>query len=215
MESDIDPKPIEKDPEEITSSRSSLDLGDVALALVAEQHREVEAEGKKMLRSWKDVARRARIFEYCHVENPNVPTREPSENEESREQNGIIDSNEQGILEEVRPRGRSQSVTNPFNFPQKPIEQIEMLKNEVDLERLAQNEVQHAKRSPKHSLRKQPPDLPMAILEETENDIFVEEEEEKDMKIIAPHFQRLSLMGDNVSGVRYVEFFILLYFCLG
>ena len=165
---------------------------------------------KKMLRTWKDVARRARIFEYCKVEDPNAAASVSSPQEEAPaaskevwdDKDNKTEDDASSIPSPARPR--RPSLANPFNMPHKPIEQIELLKEEVNLERQSTHEQKvHPKRSPSSSFSVKHPNLELVtdtILEETENDIF--KEEEKQQPLTAPLFQRLSLLGDNVSGVR-------------
>ena len=174
-----------------------------------------KGEESKMLRSWKDIARRARLFDYCKVENPNeLP--EPKGEGVLQQANGkserdvIENDSVNGRIQETdnyEPMPRRQSVSNPFNFPQKPIEQIEMLQKEVNLERQSSiDKQQQLNRSPSHSFRlhHSSPELPDIILEETESDVIDDEENQDDhLHIPLPLFQRLSLLGDNSSGVMF------------
>lgn len=196
-----------------SNENSSLSLEDIEAQ--ENQVREQKTD-EKILRSWKDVARRARIFEYCKVENPNEAPVSPKQDEEEVVGNGdredgsvaaiIIHENGQETLQNDEfsdSRPRRQSVSNPFHFPQKPIEQFEMLQDEVNLELRSANDQQHFNtRSPSQSIRLQHSDLPEMILEETENEL--NEEEAKKLHIPLPLFQRLLLHGDNFSGVRFL-----------
>lgn len=189
-----------------------IDLAD-STEQIADQQEEIqngEGQTKKMLRTWKDAARRARIFEYCKVEDPNAasvssPQQEEASPPASKEVWGEKDNSEDDAPSSIPPpaRPRRPSLANPFTMPQKPIEQIELLKEEVNLERLSTHEQKvHSKRSPTGSFSLKHPNLELVtdtILEETEDDIF--KEEEKQQSHTAPLFQRLSLLGDNVSGV--------------
>ena len=192
-----------------------IDLAD-SPEQIADQREEIQnGEGekeKKMLRTWKDVARRARIFEYCRVEDPNAASVNSPQQEEappaaSKDVWGDKDNKTEDdasfIPSPARPR--RPSLANPFNMPHKPIEQIELLKEEVNLERQSTHEQKvHPKRSPSSSFSLKHANLELVtdtILEETENDIFKEEEKHQPLTT-APLFQRLSLLGDNVSGVR-------------
>ena len=201
MEADINQK------EALDSKVEAVDggLGLESIELVDEVEVEQSEDGK-MLRSWKDIARRARIFEYCKVDNPNEEPVSKDEglklpvNGQSEEVFGS-ESDDGRVQEEdqVESRPRRQSVSNPFNFPQKPIEQIEMLRDEVNLERQSSNEKQPFSRSPSQSIRLQHSHVE-TILEETENDVIADEAEKLDIPL--PLFQRLSLLGDNFSGVK-------------
>ena len=198
---------IKCDTKHLDGNVGGLGLGEIEL------QEEKKGETNKMLRSWKDVARRARLFEYCNVENPNE---EPADlNDEDATEPGqsvdggigidSVDGSVDGRVKEIdhhETRPRKQSVSNPFNFPQKPIEQIEMLRNEVNLERQGSLDTEPLGRSPSHSFRllHNLQDVPATILEERENDVIEEEEVEK-LQIPLPLFQRLSLLGDNSSGV--------------
>ena len=188
-----------------------LGLGEIELREEKTAPRE-----NKMLRSWKDIARRVRLFEYCKVENPNEEPTELNGENATQPPNGQKDADlrpsasgdeTDGVdgrvqdIDQFETRPRKQSLSSPFNFPQKPIEQIEMLRNEVNLERQSSFDKQQFSRSPSHSFRlHNHPELPETILEETENDV-IEEEADK-LSLSLPLFQRLSLLGDNSSGVN-------------
>ena len=183
-----------------------LALGEIRLL------EEKKGEEGKMLRSWKDIARRARLFEYCKVENPNELKERKTEGvmqqANGRSECEVIENDSvNGRIQEAdnyESSPRKQSISNPFNFPQKPIEQIEMLQKEVNLERQSSIDKQHhLNRSPSHSFRlhRSSPELPDIILEETGDIIEDEEKEEDRLHIPSPLFQRLSLLGDNSSGV--------------
>jgi len=187
-----------------------LALGEIRLL------EEKKGEEGKMLRSWKDIARRAWLFEYCKVENPNELKERKTEGvmqqANGRSECEVIENDSvNGRIQEAdnyESSPRKQSISNPFNFPQKPIEQIEMLQKEVNLERQSSIDKQHhLNRSPSHSFRlhRSSPELPDIILEETGDIIEDEEKEEDRLHIPSPLFQRLSLLGDNSSGVPIHE----------
>lgn len=189
-------------------NESLIGLGIEEVELFDDEKGEKLDKGTKMLRSWKDIARRARIFEYCKVENPNeVPAEakhgEDVENEgDEAEDTASLNENSESLIQgndSFETRTRRQSVSSPFNFPQKPIEQIEMLRDEVNLELKSSNE-KPTSRSPLTSLRLQHHEMPDTILEETEDSVIKEEDDL--LQIPLPLFQRLSLLGDNFSGVN-------------
>ena len=90
-------------------------------------------------------------------------------------------------VQQYESMARQQSDQNLFQFPQRPIEKIQLLNSEVELER------QSAKR--KYSLLSQ---------NEGGDNGSIDSEIELPMKksSSSPYYQMLSIQGDNVSGVN-------------
>eukprot|EP00794_Sanderia_malayensis_P011005 gene11005-12168_t len=155
-----------------------------------------------ILNTWKDAARRTRIFASCDIEKP-VNDGEDIVNGDAC--NGYQKVSEivskEAWNEEIEKIPRRQSVSNPFHFAPKPIEKIAVLNEEVNLERQTSIHDRSPQRSRSSSntatAARQLHKEPSVILE-------VEEEDDDDDVLLCnntPPFQRLSLLGDNVSGV--------------
>ena len=178
----------------------------------------LDGDGKEhsILHSWKDVARRALMFDYCKVE----PSINDADIQEDNGKNDYQTVNEivskEAWNEELEDRPRRQSVSNPFHFAAKPIEKIVRLNEEVDLERQTTpiKDLSPSRlRSQSASLGRQVHGFssdPSVILEEEEEETAFEDNA-KALPSPPPFFQRVSLVGDNVSGVCIYMYIIRKY----
>ena len=189
-----------------------------SVAGLSEVLEEKKGEGARMLRSWKDAERRSQLFDYCNVENPNEELSKPKgENftppgARGREREVSATGNE-NVEGRIRATDHHESMagweshSNPFGFSQKPIEKIEILQKEVNLERqsaIDRQQQQHLMKSLSHGSKTYiHPELQEALLETVENDVIEEEDEKEDLHIPLQLFQKLSLFGDNSSGVIF------------
>lgn len=147
--------------------------------------KEPKSPAQKILLSWEDVARRARIFESCGVFSPEQSPVNmaqgpyPSLNE-------AIEAMKNEAGQQYESFARQQTVPNPFQFPHRPIEKIELLNTEVELER------QSAKRK---ALKRAP------SIDEINSAFELDDEVAAKKKPTSPYYQKLVFDGENVSGV--------------
>ena len=162
------------------------------------------SHNKSLAKKLDDANRRAKIFDSCNVKSPAFLAESPSNMANNKMYYPSITEK----LEELKNEGKdtfnsftNQQSTIPelFQFPHRPIEQMTLLNNEVELER------QSAKR--KQSIREiSSPD--------SVKDSFttqIEPSSEKKRRLSPPEFDKLNFEGENVSGVLYfVRVFMLI-----
>ncbi len=167
-------------------------------------HQDIPEAGDKpsILHSWKDVARRARIFSYCKVEAPESAEPEKVDEDGNLDYQSVNEKVSKGAWkDEIESSPGRQSVSNPFHFAPMPIEKITMLNEEVNLvEREMLKHDSHSQRSHANTANaRRLINEPSPIIEEDDDNGAFQKEDE----VLPPIFQRLSLLGDNVSGVSF------------
>ena len=151
---------------------------------------------KSLVKKFDDANRRAKIFDSCKVNSPSFLAESPS----NMASNKLYYPSITEKLEELKNEGgdkfssfTSQQSTIPdlFQFPHRPIEQMTLLNNEVELER------QSAKRKQTIKTNSSPDYVKDSF------DTRIEPSSEKKRRLSPPEFDKLNFEGENVSGVMY------------
>jgi len=152
------------------------------------------SDNKPLEKKVDDANRRAIIFDSCNVRSPSFLAESPS----SMASNKLHYSSRTETSEEMKKEGEEKfspftnqqiTVSDPFQFPHRPIEQLTLLNSEVELER------QSAKR--RQALRSS------SSIDSSANSCTSQGEsnDEKRRRLSPPEFDKLNFEGDNVSGV--------------
>ena len=156
-------------------------------------------DNKPLEKKVDDTNRRAIIFDNCNVRSSSFLAESPS----TMASNKLHYPSIAETSEEMKKEGEEKfspftnqqiTVSDPFQFPHRPIEQLTLLNNEVELER------QSAKR--KQALRSN------SSIDSSTNTCTSpgESNDEKRRRLSPPEFDKLNFEGDNVSGVPATSF---------
>lgn len=188
-----------------TVNKDHVGINDEAISNALQEgcvDKEPESPAQKILLSWEDVNRRARIFESCQVKSPNITEQtSPVFNMANKNWriNDTLEEMKRDSGEKYDSISRQQSASDPFQFPHRPIEQITLLNSEVELER------QSTKRKQSMKLNASAEDVNAAF------ELNDECQPAKRRPPSPPEFHKLTFEGENVSGVWYDKIFVFVY----